>query len=105
MPNEIQKRLAENLKKIRKNKKMTQFELAEKADISEAMVKSIETCHAWPSEKTLLQISTVLETDVYHFFMPIPLSLEIKDKVKSQLQCTVKESYCEYVKTILEKLD
>lgn len=39
---EIQKRLAENLKHLRKELKVTQFELAEKANISEAMVKSVE---------------------------------------------------------------
>ena len=60
MSNEIQSRLAENIKKIRKEKHLTQFELAEKANISEAMVKSIETCHAWPSENTLLLLSQAL---------------------------------------------
>ena len=75
MQNEIQNRLAENLKRIRKSKKLTQFELAEKADISEGMVKSIEICHAWPSEKTLLQISKALDTDIYHFF---PLFRKLK---------------------------
>ena len=70
MQNEIQNRLATNLKRIRKAKKLTQFELAEKADISEGMVKSIEICHSWPSEKTLLQLSKALDIDVYHFFMP-----------------------------------
>ena len=35
-------RLAKNLKKLRKEQKLTQFELAEKANISEAMIKSIE---------------------------------------------------------------
>ena len=38
---DIQKRLAENLRKIRKNKKLTQFELAIKCDLSEAMIKNM----------------------------------------------------------------
>ncbi|MBO5124128.1 MAG: helix-turn-helix transcriptional regulator [Spirochaetaceae bacterium] len=41
---EIQRRLAENLKRLRKERKLTQFELAEKANISEAMIKSVELC-------------------------------------------------------------
>ena len=31
---DIQKRLAENVKRIRKSKKLTQFQLAERADVS-----------------------------------------------------------------------
>lgn len=42
MKSELQMRLAKNLKKLRKEQKLTQFELAEKANISEAMIKSIE---------------------------------------------------------------
>ena len=53
---EIQKRLAENLKRLRKEQKLTQFELAEKANISEAMVKSVELAQSWPSDKTLTQL-------------------------------------------------
>ena len=59
---DIQKRLAENLRKIRKNKKLTQFELAIKCDLSEAMIKNIELNRSWPSEKTLSQITKALST-------------------------------------------
>ena len=51
---EIQTRLAHNIKRLRKNQNLTQFELAEKANISEAMVKSIELSLSWPSEKSLI---------------------------------------------------
>ena len=105
MQNEIQSRLAENLKRIRKARKLTQFELAEKADISEGMVKSIEICHAWPSEKTLLQISKALETDIYHFFMPVSTSMNMKENVKNNLKETIKKSYCEYLEEMMKELD
>ena len=104
MGNEIQVRLAENIKKIRKEKHLTQFELAEQAEISEAMVKSIETCHAWPSENTLLQISLALKTDIYHFFMPIPETLPIKEDLKSELKTVIKERYCDYLKEVMDFL-
>ncbi|UKI56142.1 MAG: helix-turn-helix domain-containing protein [Treponema succinifaciens] len=48
---DIQKRLAENLKRIRKQQKLTQFELAEKAGISDETIKNIELCKTWTSEK------------------------------------------------------
>ena len=51
MKYEIQNRLAENMKRLRKERKLTQFELAEKANISEAMVKSIELMHAYDRVK------------------------------------------------------
>lgn len=39
---DIQSRLGENVKRIRKEQKLTQFQLAEKADLSEETVKNIE---------------------------------------------------------------
>ena len=61
---EIQTRLAHNLKRLRKNRNLTQFELAEKANISEAMVKSIELSISWPSEKTLTNLAEALEIEI-----------------------------------------
>lgn len=105
MSNEIQNRLSENLKRIRKEKKITQFELAEKADISEAMIKSIETCHSWPSEKTLLQISNALQTDIYNFFMPTSMSLLQKDEFQKKLKCALKKTYLDYVTKIISEIE
>lgn len=105
MPNEIQIRLAENMKKIRKEKKFTQFDLAEKAEISEAMIKSIEICHAWPSEKTLLQISKALETDIFRFFMPVASSFGINENIKSELRKTIQQKYCNYLEEIMSELN
>lgn len=104
MQNDIQMRLAENLRRIRKSKRLTQFELAEKSDISEGMIKSIEICHAWPSEKTLFQISNALETDIYHFFIPIESSFDMDDTIQAKLKETVKKSYCEYLEKIMSQL-
>ena len=39
---DIKKRLGENVKRIRKEQKLTQFQLAEKAELSEETVKNIE---------------------------------------------------------------
>ena len=103
--NDVQVRLAENIKKIRKEKHLTQFELAEKANISEGMIKSIETCHAWPSENTLQQISAALETDIYHFFMPVASSLAVKDDVQTDLKRVIRQRYCECVKELLDALE
>lgn len=72
----IQIRLAENLKRVRKQKKLTQFELAEKAHISDETIKNIELCKTWTSEKTLSQITDALEIDIHTLFLPIASSFE-----------------------------
>ena len=57
---EIQNRLGENIKRIRKSKKLTQFELAEKANVSEDTIKSLEQGRTWCSDKTLSKITEIL---------------------------------------------
>lgn len=83
---DIQKRLAENLRKIRKNKKLTQFELAIKCDLSEAMIKNIELNRSWPSEKTLSQITKALDIDIYKLFLPVAADLEQKKEIKMSIK-------------------
>ena len=83
---DIQKRLAENLRKIRKNKKLTQFELAIKCDLSEAMIKNIELNRCWPSEKTLSQITKALDIDIYKLFLPVAADLEQKKEIKMSIK-------------------
>ena len=72
---ELRERLSKNLKKYRKAKGWSQFELAEKAEISEQTVNSIEGLRLWPSDNTLLKISNALEVDMYNLFMPTFVSL------------------------------
>ena len=58
---ELRETLSQNLKKYRKIKGWSQFELAEKAEISEQTVNSIEGLRLWPSDKTLAKIANVLK--------------------------------------------
>ena len=83
---EIQNRLAENLKRIRKSQKLTQFQLAEMIGMSEETIKNVELSRAWPSEKTLSQISEALNVDVYHLFMPIPASFSVNQEIKENIK-------------------
>ena len=53
-----------------------QFELAEKAEISEQTVNSIEGLRLWPSDKTLAKIANVLEVEMYRLFVPQKLALQ-----------------------------
>lgn len=73
---ELRECLSLNLKKYRKIKGWSQFELAEKAEISEQTVNSIEGLRLWPSDKTLVKLANVLEVEMYRLFVPQTLAMQ-----------------------------
>ena len=73
---ELRECLSLNLKKYRKIKGWSQFELAEKAEISEQTVNSIEGLRLWQSDKTLAKLANVLEVEMYRLFVPQPLAMQ-----------------------------
>jgi len=66
----LRKTLAVNIKKQRERLGITQENLAEKADISAAMMNDIEGCRTWVSDKTLRNLSSALKIDTYRLFIP-----------------------------------
>ncbi|MBR1912024.1 MAG: helix-turn-helix transcriptional regulator [Treponema sp.] len=73
---ELRESLSQNIKKYRKMKGWSQFELAEKAEVSEQTVNSIEGLRLWPSDKTLAKIANVLEVEMFRLFVPQKLALQ-----------------------------
>lgn len=73
---DLREALSLNLKKYRKIKGWSQFELAEKAEISEQTVNSIEGLRLWPSDKTLAKIANVLEVEMYRLFVPQKIAIQ-----------------------------
>ena len=73
---ELRECLSLNIKKYRKIKGWSQFELAEKAEISEQTVNSIEGLRLWPSDKTLAKLANVLEVEMYRLFVPQTLAMQ-----------------------------
>ena len=100
---EIQKRFGENLRFIRKQKKLTQFQLAELANVSEDTVKSIEQGRTWFSEKVLSQITEALNIDVVQLFVPIGESLTTRNENSSQLKMAIRENVRNYIDEILKE--
>ncbi len=72
----LREALSYNLKKYRKIKGLSQFELAEKAEISEQTVNSIEGLRLWPSDKTLAKMANALEVEMYRLFVPQKLAIQ-----------------------------
>ena len=100
---ELRKRLSANLKKQRKNKNWSQFELAEKAEISEQTVNSIESHRLWPSDKTLVKIAGALKIDIYKLFLPDENCIEIESEKKDIICNSIKENIIKLIEeTILE---
>ena len=102
---DIQQRLSENLRKIRKNKRLTQLDLAIKCDLSEAMIKNIELNRSWPSEKTLSQITEALEIDVYRLFLPLVIDFEKEREIKNSVTEEIKKCLRKYLEEKLESLE
>ena len=102
---EIQTRLAENLRRIRKSQHLTQFDLAEKAKISDETIKNIELCKTWTSEKTLSQITDALNIDIHSLFIPVPSSFdkEISNDCQ-QIKANILENLRQFVETNLRKM-
>lgn len=102
---EIQKRLGENIKQIRKTKKLTQFQLAEMANVSEDTIKSLEQGRTWCSDKTLSQITEALEIDVVKLFMPIGESFKKNKENTAKLKSAIAADVRNYVNEVLKEFD
>lgn len=58
-----------NIKKQREMLGISQEKLAESAGISSNMIKDIEGCRTWVSDKTLIKLACALKTDIYRLFI------------------------------------
>lgn len=59
-----------NLKRIRKQKNISQIELSEKVDLAFTFISDIENGKKWVSQETIEKLSKCLEVEVYQFFLP-----------------------------------
>jgi transcriptional regulator with XRE-family HTH domain len=69
-PTKVRKILSANLKKYREKMGFSQEKLAEIAKISTMMVKDIEACRTWISDRTLESLANAFKTDIYSLLMP-----------------------------------
>ncbi len=86
---ELKELLSQNLKKFRKERGWSQFELAEKAGISEQTMNSIEGLRLWPSDKTLSKLTSALKIAPYKLFLPQKLPIKsdtLKDLKAAAIQ-------------------
>ena len=67
---EVRKLFGYNLKRLRKQKKISQIELSEKVDLAFTFISDIENGKKWVSPETIEKLSKCLEVEVYQFFLP-----------------------------------
>ena len=101
---DIQKRLGENVKRIRKEQKLTQFQLAEKAELSEETVKNIELSRCWTSDKNLAKITKALHVDVHCLFLPVESSFANEARDSVAIKKAIAENLRKYVDSVLQEL-
>ena len=101
---DIQNRLGENVKRIRKEQKLTQFQLAEKADLSEETVKNIELSRCWTSDKNLAKITKALGVDIHCLFLPVQSSFSVDSKDSLVIKDAITKNLRNYVDTVLEEI-
>ncbi|WP_461256327.1 helix-turn-helix domain-containing protein [Treponema sp. R80B11-R83G3] len=60
--------LADNLKKNRQKKGVTQEQLAEKANVSSHYIAMVETCKSFPKPEMLERLAITLDIEPYQLF-------------------------------------
>jgi transcriptional regulator with XRE-family HTH domain len=101
----LRKILAGNIKKQREKLGFTQEKLAEKADISAAMMNDIEGCRTWISDKTLRKLSSALKIDPYRLFIPeVTAGEAIPVEVVMELTLDLHEMLKNYTANVEETL-
>lgn len=102
---DIQNRLGENVKLIRKERKLTQFQLAEKAGLSEETVKNIELSRCWTSDKNLAKITKALGVDISRLFLPITKSFDDDSDITGPIKEAIAQNIRRYVDTVLKEIN
>ena len=67
---EVKKLFGYNLKRLRKQKKISQIELSEKVDLAFTFISDIENGKKWVSPETIEKLSKFLDVEIYQFFLP-----------------------------------
>ncbi len=92
-----QEYLSHNIKTARKNKKLTQADLAELCDVSVNYIALIETSKRFPYVEVLEKIAHSLDLEVYELFL--------KPNFVVSKTMTAKEKFMNDVALLVEKLD
>ena len=85
--------LSQNIKLIRREKQLTQEQLAEKTEVTVKYISHLERGLSFPSAETLDRIATAFEVPVYRLFFPEGLDEKTipRDVLKKELHKIIEE--------------
>jgi transcriptional regulator with XRE-family HTH domain len=66
----LRKVLSANIKKYRGVEGISQEKLAERTGLSEQLIKDIEGCRSWVSDKTIVKLAIALKVEAYQLLYP-----------------------------------
>jgi transcriptional regulator with XRE-family HTH domain len=67
---EVRSLVAQNLKRLRELKNMSQLSLSGICGLTHNFINDIENCTKWVSAKTIAKLASALEVEPYQFFLP-----------------------------------
>jgi transcriptional regulator with XRE-family HTH domain len=85
--------LSKNIKLLRKQRSLSQIELAEKADISIPFLSNIERGNKWPYPDTLTKLAEALGVEVYALFIIDCSPKEELEQLKREIIQDIKNNY------------
>ena len=93
--------VAQNVKKLRKEKGLTQAQLAEKIDKTVEMISHLENCSAATKLSTLEDIARVFEVNIYKLFLDEEnLLTEDLSEEKFELLSLIQDKSPEFIKSL-----
>lgn len=99
---ELQTRVIENIRALRKKAGLSQEKLADRADISRQMMNDIEGRRRWLTKGTLVKLANALGIDVYELFIP---SAEENSATKSAYDAIAKKVVAQVKKAVDKALE
>jgi transcriptional regulator with XRE-family HTH domain len=91
----LRKVLSVNIKKYRSVEGISQEKLAERTGLSEQLIKDIEGCRSWVSDKTAVKLAIALKVEVYqllypqteaHRLHPVRLPAELLRRLRNEIK-------------------
>lgn len=70
MNEDVKNLFGNNLKRLRKNKKMSQMQLADIVGMTFTFISDIENGKKWVSPESISKLAEALDVEVYYLFLP-----------------------------------
>lgn len=85
---DIKKIVGQKIQEHRKNKGITQEQLAEMIEIETVSLSKIETGRSYPTSENLAKISQILEVEPYEFFLSAvtPTNSELLNEINQNIE-------------------